>query len=125
MLNLHAPIINNTLNNTIYEELPEEWLNRLSPNATGAIVNGYYNAGILTLNMSDFNDNGFYDEVIKNNFGQYCEDLYLQLKPIIQKCLRRMFLGFSSYLSEYELILFMEGREGDDLEPVKFSIKVI
>ena len=125
MLNLHAAIITNNLNNTICEELSEKWLSRLSPEANGAIAAGYYNAGILTINMSDFNKNSFYDEKIKPAFEYYCRELCEELRPIIQKCLRRMFMGFTSYLTEYEVVLFLEGADGDGLEPIKYTIKVI
>jgi|SRR5690606_27783592 len=125
MLNLHAAIINNNLNNTICEELSSEWTSRLLPETGNSIVAGYYNAGILTINMSDFNKDDFYTKTIKSNYSFYCEQLYLELKPIIQKCLRRMFQGFNSYLNSYEVVLFMEGADGDSFEPVKYTIKVI
>lgn len=125
MLNLHSPIINNNLNNTIYEELSTEWLNRISPEARGGIITGYYNAGILTINLSDFNNGAFYDTVIKKSYEEYCKKLFDELMPIIQKCLRRMFQGFNAYLINYDIVLFMEGRDGDGLEPVKYSIKII
>ncbi len=125
MLNLHSPIINNTLNNTIYEELSEEWRSRLLPEARNSIINGYYNAGILTVNIADFNIESFYDELVKKDYENYCQQLYGELKPIIQRCLRRMFSGFNSYLMEYEIVLFMEGRDGDGFDPIKYSIKII
>ena len=119
MLNLHSPIINNNLNNTIYEELSTEWLNLISPEARGGLITGYYNAGILTINLSDFNNGAFYDTVIKKSYEEYCKKLFDELMPIIQKCLRRMFQGFNAYLINYDIVLFMERRDRDGLEPVK------
>ncbi|WP_207423401.1 hypothetical protein [Desertivirga brevis] len=124
MLNLYRQIISNTLNNTIFEELPEEWIERLSPGIRNELISGFYNAGILTINMSDFNRDDFYDKEAKQKFDYYCENLYLYLAPIIQRCLRRMFLGFNDNLTEYKVVLFMEGREEDHLEAVKYSIEV-
>jgi hypothetical protein len=124
MLNLYRQIISNTLNNTIFEELPEEWIERLSPGIRNELVSGFYNAGILTINMSDFNRNDFYDKVAKSKFDHYCENLYLYIAPVIQRCLRRMFLGFNDNLTEYKVVLFMEGREDDHLEAVKYTIDV-
>lgn len=124
MLNLYRQLISNNLNNTIVEELSQEWLQRLSVDVRNELINGFYNAGILTINMSDFNRNDFYDEEIKKNFRFYCEDLYRHLAPIIEKCLRRMFLGFNDSLQEYSVVLFMEGREEDQLEAVKYTIKI-
>ncbi|WP_207425536.1 hypothetical protein [Pedobacter sp. SYSU D00535] len=124
MLNLYRQLISNNLNNTIFEELSEEWIERLSPGISGELVNGFFNAGILTVNMSDFNRDDFYDKEIKNKFEYYCERLYLELAPIIEKCLRRMFLGFNDNLSEYKVVLFMEGREEDHLEAVKYNIHI-
>ncbi|WP_207534035.1 hypothetical protein [Desertivirga arenae] len=124
MLNLYRQIISNTLNNTIFEELPEEWIERLSPGIRNELISGFYNAGILTINMSDFNREDFYDREAKQNFEHYCENLYLYLAPIIQRCLRRMFLGFNDNLTEYKVVLFMEGREEDHMEAVKYSIEV-
>ena len=124
MLNLYRQLISNNLNNTIFEELSEEWLERLSPEVKGELINGFYNAGILTINMSDFNRNDFYDKVIKPKFPLYCENLYMHLTPILQRCLRRMFLGFNPNLTEYKVVLFMEGREDDGLEAIKYSITV-
>jgi len=124
MLNLYRQLISNTLNNTIFEELSEEWIERLSPEVRNEIVSGFFNAGILTINMADFNRNDFYDRVIKNKFGQYCESLCTQLTPIIQKCLRRMFLGFNDNLTEYKVVLFMEGKEEDHLDAVKYTIDI-
>ena len=121
MLNLHAAIITNTLNNTICEELSAEWISRLSPEANRAIVAGYYNAGILNINMSDFNIMIFIKTLRAFIYLENC----FELKPIIQKCLRRMFMGFNNYLTEYEVVLFMEGADGDGIEPVKYTIKVI
>ena len=125
MLDLHSHIINNNLNNTIFEELSDEWMSRLSPEARGGIITGYYNAGILTINLSDFNNDSFYDEVIKKSYEEYCNKLYKELKPIIQKCLRRMFQGFNAYLINYDVVLFMEGKDSDGFEPRKFPIKII
>ncbi len=124
MLNLYRQIISNTLNNTIFEELPEEWVERLSPGTRNEIVSGFFNAGILTINMSDFNRNDFYDKAIKIKFEYYCENLYILLSPIIQRCLRRMFLGFNDNLTEYKVVLFMEGKEDDHLEACKFTIDI-
>ena len=125
MLNLHSPIINNNLNNTIYEELSPEWINRISPEARGGLLTGYYNAGILTINLADFNNGSFYNEVIRKNYEKYCELLFEELKPIIQKCLRRMFQGFNAYLTSYDIVLFMEGRDEDGFSPVKYSINIM
>jgi len=124
MLNLYRQIISNTLNNTIFEELPEEWLERLSPGIRNELISGFYNAGILTINMSDFNRNEFYDKSAKQDFEQYCESLFVYLAPVIQRCLRRMFLGFNDNLTEYKVVLFMEGREDDHIEAVKYTIDV-
>lgn len=124
MLNLYRQIISNNLNNTIFEELSEEWLEKLSPGARTELIHGFYNAGILTINLADFNRNGFYRNTIKPQFHHYCENLYLQLSPIIQRCLRRMFLGFNENLTEYKVVLFMEGDEEDQVEPVKFTIDI-
>lgn len=124
MLNLYRQLISNNLNNTIFEELSEEWLDRLSPEAKSELVNGFYNAGVLTINLSDFNRNGFYNKTIKYKFPHYCENLYIQVGPIIQRCLRRMFLGFNANLKEYKVVLFMEGYEEDQLEPVKFNLDI-
>lgn len=125
MLNLHAAIITNNLNNTICEELSPEWLSRLSPEAGCSFIAGYYNAGILTINMADFNKDAFYSEKIRPSFEYYCKQLSRELEPIIRKCLRRMFMGFNNYLTEYNVVLFLEGADGDGLEPVKYTIKVI
>ncbi len=124
MLNLYRQLISNNLNNTIFEELSEEWIERLSPGARSEIVNGFFNAGILTINMADFNRDDFYDKTIKNEFADYCEALYKELQPIVQKCLRRMFLGFNDNLVEYKVVLFMEGREDDHLDAVKYNIHI-
>ncbi len=124
MLNLYRQLISNNLNNTIFEELSEEWLERLSADVRNEFINGFYNAGILTVNMSDFNRNDFYEKVIRNKFPLYCENLYMHLAPIIQRCLRRMFLGFNDNLTEYKIVLFMEGREEDQLEAVKYTITI-
>lgn len=125
MLNLHAAIITNNLNNTVCEELSQEWLSHLLPEAGCSFIAGYYNAGILTINMADFNKDSFYDEKIKPDFEYYCKKFSQELEPIIKKCLRRMFMGFNSYLTQYEVVLFLEGADGDGLEPVKYTIKVI
>ncbi len=124
MLNLYRLLISNNLNNTILEELSEEWLERLSPEVRNELINGFYNAGILTIDMSGFNKNEFYDKVLKHKFHLYCENLHIHLAPIIQRCLRRMFLGFNDDLKEYKVVLFMEGREDDRLEAVKYTIPV-
>lgn len=124
MLNLYRQLISNNLNNTIFEELSEEWLERLSSDARNELINGFYNAGILTIDMSNFNRNDFYDKIMKHKFPLYCENLYTHLAPIIQRSLRRMFLGFNDNLTEYKVVLFMEGREDDQLEAVKYSITV-
>jgi len=124
MLNLYRQIISNNLNNTIFEELPEEWLEKVSPEIKSELIHGFYNAGILTINLADFNRNGFYQKTVRPQFQHYCESLYLQLGPIIQRCLRRMFLGFNENLSEYKVVLFMEGHEEDQFEPVKFNIDI-
>ena len=124
MLNLYRQLISNNLNNTIFEELSEEWIERLSPGVRSEIVNGFFNAGILTINMADFNRNDFYDKNIKNKFEEYCQQLYQELAPIVQRCMRRMFLGFNDNLIEYKVVLFMEGREEDHLEAVKYNIPI-
>jgi hypothetical protein len=124
MLNLYRQLIGNNLNNTIFEELSEQWLERLSSRNTTELIHGFYNAGILTVNMSDFNRNDFYEKDIKKRFDYYCENLYINLKPILQKCLRRMFLGFNESLKEYKVVLFMEGREEDMIEAVKYTIEI-
>jgi len=124
MLNLYRQIISNNLNNTIFEELPEEWLERISPDVKTELIHGFYNAGILTINLADFNRNNFYKHTIRPQFQHYCESLYLQLAPILQRCLRRMFLGFNENLAEYKVVLFMEGDDEDQLEPVKFNIDI-
>lgn len=124
MLNLYRQLISNNLNNTIFEELSEEWLERVSADVRSELISGFYNAGILTINMSDFNKNEFYDKVIRHKFRLYCENLYMHLAPIIQRCMRRMFLGFNENLHEYKIVLFMEGREEDQLEAVKYTIPI-
>lgn len=124
MLNLYRQLITTNLNNTVFEELSEEWLDRLSADARGELISGFFNAGILTINMSDFNRNGFYDKVLKKDFKQHCEVLCTLLNPILKRCFRRMFLGFNDNLTEYKIILFMEGREEDHLEALKFSIEI-
>lgn len=124
MLNLYRQIISNNLNNTIFEELSEEWLERISLDVKTELVHGFYNAGILTVNLADFNRNNFYQQVIRHQFRHYCESLYHQLAPIIQRCLRRMFLGFNENLAEYKVVLFMEGDDEDQLEPLKFNIDI-
>jgi hypothetical protein len=124
MLNLYRQLITINLNNTIFEELSEEWLDRLSSEVRGELISGFFNAGILTINMSDFNRNDFYDNVLKKDFAHYCEVLCLQLAPILKRCFRRMFLGFNANLKEYKVVLFMEGREDDHLEAVKYTIEI-
>jgi|GEM_PF-724122 len=124
MLNLYRQLISINLNNTVFEELSEEWLDRLSSDARGELISGFFNAGILTINMSDFNRNGFYDKVLKKDFKQYCEVLCALLNPILKRCFRRMFLGFNDNLTEYKVVLFMEGREEDHLEAMKFTIEI-
>lgn len=124
MLNLYRQLISINLNNTVFEELSEEWLERLSPEARSELISGFFNAGILTIDMSNFNRNDFYDKVLKKDFKQHCEVLCAQLSPILKRCFRRMFLGFNDNLTEYRIILFMEGREEDQLESVKFNIEI-
>ena len=124
MLNLYRQLITINLNNTIFEELSEEWLNHLSSEVRGELVSGFFNAGILTINMSDFNRNDFYDNVLKKDFERHCEVLSLLLTPILKRCFRRMFLGFNDNLIEYKVVLFMEGREDDHLEAVKYNIDI-
>jgi hypothetical protein len=124
MLNLYRQLISINLNNTIFEELSEEWLNRLSTEARTELISGFFNAGILTINMSDFNRNDFYDNELKKDFPRYCELLCVLLTPILKRCFRRMFLGFNDNLKEYKVVLFMEGREDDHLEAVKFNIDI-
>ncbi|WP_040299093.1 hypothetical protein [Arcticibacter svalbardensis] len=124
MLNLYRQLISTNLNNTIFEELSEEWLDRISPEVRSVIISGFYNAGILTINLSDFNKNEFYTKTIRHKFPHYCENLYIQIGPIIQRCLRRMFLGFNPNLLEYKVVLFMEGNDDDHLEPVKFHLEI-
>lgn len=124
MLNLYRHLITINLNNTIFEELSEEWLNHLSSEVRGELVSGFFNAGILTINMSDFNRNDFYDNVLKKDFERHCEVLSLLLTPILKRCFRRMFLGFNDNLIEYKVVLFMEGREDDHLEAVKYNIDI-
>lgn len=124
MLNLYRQLISINLNNTIFEELSEEWLDRLSSDARGELISGFFNAGILTINMSDFNRNDFYDNILKKNFPYYCEVLSTLLTPILIKCFRRMFLGFNDNLTEYKVVLFMEGREDDHLEAIKYNIEI-
>lgn len=124
MLNLYRQLISINLNNTVFEELSEEWLDRLSSDARGELISGFFNAGILTINMSDFNRNDFYDKALKKDFKQYCELLCVHLTPILKRCFRRMFLGFNDNLTEYKIVLFMEGREEDNLDAVKFNIDI-
>lgn len=124
MLNLHQQIINNYLNNTILEELDKEWVNRILPESRHSLIQGYYNAGILVMNMSDFNNNNFYDNTINKSFSEYCELLYKKLRPIIEVTMRRMFKGFNQNLQTYEVVLFMEGGEESEHTPVKYHIKI-
>ncbi|HEY0056688.1 MAG TPA: hypothetical protein VGB63_15140 [Pedobacter sp.] len=124
MLNLYRQLISINLNNTIFEELSEEWLNRLSTEARGELISGFFNAGILTIDMSNFNRNDFYDTELKKDFPHYCEVLSVLLAPILKRCFRRMFLGFNDNLTEYKVVLFMEGREDDHLEAVKYNIDI-
>lgn len=124
MLNLYRQLISINLNNTIFEELSEEWLNRLSTEARSELISGFFNAGILTIDMSNFNRNDFYDTELKKDFPHYCEVLSVLLTPILKRCFRRMFLGFNDNLTEYKVVLFMEGREDDHLEAVKYNIDI-
>ena len=124
MLNYHQNIINNYLNNAICEELDKDWLKRLLPESKSSLVQGYYNAGILVIKLSEFNNDSYYDTVIKEDFSKACEQLYAQLKPILEVCLRRMFKNFNENLKNYDVVLFMEGAEDDEIPPVKFNFHV-
>ncbi len=118
MLNLHQHIINNYLYNEIREELDDRWLKHLLPESRTSLIQGYYNAGIIVVNLSDFNIDNYYDIVIKKDFEKYCGDLYSHLKPILEITLKRMFEGFNSSLTKYDIVLFMEGAAEDELVPV-------
>lgn len=124
MLNLHQNIINNYLNNTIYEELDTNWAKRLLPESRNSFIHGFYNAGILVISLAEFNNESYYDIVIKNDFSKICEQLYVQLRPILEITLRRMFKNFNENLRNYDVVLFMEGAAEDEITPVKYNIHI-
>lgn len=124
MLNFHTEIINNTLYNTLIDSLPENWFNRLLPFSKGELISGYYNAGVLSIRMYRFNEHGFYENEIKNNFKVMCDDLFIAIKDAVSSQLRRMFLGFNPSLEHYKIVIIFEGADKDNIEAQKYDLSI-
>lgn len=124
MLNFHTELINNTLYNTLIDSMTDSWAERLSPHSKDLLLSGYYNAGVLSLRMFRFNKDNFYEDVLKENFEVCCDDLFAAIKDALALQLRRMFTGFNDSLDHYRLIVFFEGKDGDNIEPIKREIQV-
>ncbi len=124
MLNLYGHLISNNLNNTVFEEIPDDWKDRLSPGKERQLITGFYNAGVLRVNLNSFNKGGFYDQVIKKELPLFADALYGSLAPIIQTSMRRMFYGFNTSLQEYKVVLIIEAPEEEHTDPFKYNITI-
>ncbi len=124
MLNLHSDLINNLLLNSLLDGLPEIWLDKLDISMKKDLISGFYNAGVLSINLSAFNRNNFYDRTIKGNFEQYANQLCEDMSPILLNSLRSLFIGFNENLTEYKIILNFEGRSTDDVPAVQHMLNV-
>lgn len=124
MLNLYSELINNFLLNSLLDELPELWLERMDLGAKKRLVKGYYNAGVVSIDMSVFNNDRFYDNIIRKDFRSCCEDLYKYLGSILTNALRALFLGFNDSIPHYKIVINFEAAEDDQIEAVKFQSNV-